>query len=119
MRWGVRVLPAHLVAVYRERLPFERDPIQARDMERTRLLPPVVQGTVPVERPPPPVDPSAPVRSRPREALVKGVLVVTVASWVEPVPVGLAVKTIRRSRRVASTRPSALTMMEMNCPRAT
>lgn len=42
-----------------------------------------------------------------------------VASWVEPVPVGLAVKTIRRSRRVASTRPSALTMMEMNCPRAT
>lgn len=37
----------------------------------------------------------------------------------EPVPVALVVRTIRRSRRVASTRPSALTMMEMNCPRAT
>lgn len=49
----------------------------------------------------------------------QGMLAVPVASWVEPVPVGLAVKTIRRSRRVASTRPSALTMMEMNCPRAT
>lgn len=37
----------------------------------------------------------------------------------EPAPVVLAVRTIRRSRRVASTRPSALTMMEMNCLRAT
>ena len=117
MRWGVRVLPAHLVAVYRERLPFERDPIQARDMERTRLLPPVVQGTVPVERPPPPVAPQ--LRHRPREVPVRAVLVVPVASWEEQVPAELAERTIRRSRRVASTRPSALTMMEMNCPRAT
>ena len=66
-----------------------------------------------------PVDPPDPVRSRPREALVRGALAVPVASWEVPVPVALVVRTIRRSRRVASTRPSALTMMEMNCPRAT
>ena len=110
MRWGVRVPPVPLVAVFRERPPCAQDPIQDRDMERTRLLRPVVQGSVPVARPPPPVDPPDPVRSRPREVLVRGALAVPVASWEEPVPVALVVRTIRRSRRVASTRPSALTM---------
>ena len=75
------------------------------------------QGSVRAARPPPRVAPQ--LRYLPREALVRGVLAVPVASWEEQVPVELAVRTIRRSRRVASTRPSALTMMEMNCPRAT
>lgn len=116
---GVRVLPVPLVAVFRVRLPFAQDHTRALDMEHTRLLRPVGQGPVRVARPPPPVAPRHPVRYRPQSVLVRGTLAVQVASWEEQVPAEPAARTIRRSRRVVSTRPSALRMMEMNCPRAT
>ena len=119
MRWGVRVPPVPLVAVFREWPPCAQDPIQDRDMEHTRLLRPVVQGSVPVARPPPPVDPPDPVRYRPREVLVRGALAVPVASWEEPVPVEPAARTIEEVGASQVHDPSALRMMEMNCPRAT